>query len=855
MEKEQNTEIDLLVNNAYTALNAFMAMNQEQIDYIVKEMALAGLEKQLYLAKLAVEETRRGVIEDKVIKNIFATEYIYHSIKNLKTVGIIDENEYENIAEIAEPVGVIAGITPVTNPTSTTLFKSIVAVKTRNPIIFAFHPDSQKCSSEAARIVRDAAIKAGAPENCIQWVEKPSIEKTNELMNHKKISLILATGGSGMVRAAYSAGKPALGVGPGNVPCYIEKSADIKTSVTDIVISKTFDNGMICASEQSIVVDEVISAQVISYMKELKCHFLSKEEIKKLEKAVINPQTGGVNPNIVGQSAYAIATIAGIDTPPDTKILIAELPGIGRQYPLSAEKLSPILSFYKAKDSKQGIELCDKIVRFGGLGHSAVIHSNNDDVIKEFSSVMKTGRLIINQPSSQGAIGDVYNTYMPSLTLGCGSFGHNTTTSNITAVNLINKKRVAKRTINMQWFKIPDRIYFEYGSTRYLEKMPDITRAIIVTDKVMLQNGFVDKVLYYLRKRTNYVHSEIFAEVEPDPSIETVQKGLSIINSFRPDVIIALGGGSPIDAAKAMWMFYENPEVDFEALTHKFMDIRKRIYKIPRSQQKAKFVAIPTTSGTGSEVTSFAVITDKVKQIKYPIADYELTPDVAIIDPEFTLSIPPSVTADTGLDVLTHAIEAYVSIMASDYTDALAIKAAQLVFKYLPRAYKDGSDRESREKLHNASCIAGMAFTNAFLGINHALAHKLGGEFNIPHGRANAIMLPHVIRYNSQIPSKFAIFPKYGHYVAPEKYAELANAVGLRFRSVSEGIENLIQAIINLQAELNVPSSISAAGVSKETFENKVSRLAEEAFQDQTITANPRSPLISELKELYLKAF
>lgn len=440
MEKTQNSEIDKLVDQAYLALNSFMTMDQEQIDHIVKEMALAGLEKQLYLAKLAVEETGRGIIEDKVTKNIFATEYIYHSIKYIKTVGIIDENDYENIAEIAEPVGVIAGITPVTNPTSTTLFKSIIAMKTRNPIIFAFHPNSQKCSSEAARIVRDAAVKAGAPENCIQWVESPSIEKTNELMNHKRISLILATGGSGMVRSAYSAGKPALGVGPGNVPCYIEKSADIKTSVTDIIISKTFDNGMICASEQSIVVDEAVFSEVVSYMKELKCRFLSKEEIQKLEKAVINPQTGGINPNIVGQSAYTIAKIAGIDTPSDTKILIAELPGVGREYPLSAEKLSPILSFYKARDSRHGIEICDKIVRFGGLGHSAVIHSHNDDIIREFSSVMKTGRLIINQPSSQGAIGDVYNTYLPSLTLGCGSFGHNTTTSNITAVNLINKK-------------------------------------------------------------------------------------------------------------------------------------------------------------------------------------------------------------------------------------------------------------------------------------------------------------------------------------------------------------------------------------------------------------------------------
>ncbi|HHV65362.1 MAG TPA: bifunctional acetaldehyde-CoA/alcohol dehydrogenase [Peptococcaceae bacterium] len=847
--------IDILIERAQEALEQYMQMTQEQIDSIVRAMALAGLENQLYLAQLAVEETGMGIVEDKVTKNIFATEYIYHSIKYEKTVGVVEENEYENYAEIAEPVGIIAGITPSTNPTSTTMFKAIIATKTRNPIIFAFHPHAQRSSSEAARIVRDAAVEAGAPPYCIQWIEEPSIEKTHALMHHQGISLILATGGSAMVKAAYSSGKPALGVGPGNVPCYIEKSADLKTAVTDIIISKTFDNGLICASEQAVIVDQAVANTVKSYMEEMKCYFLSSSEISRLEKVVFNPENGTLNPSIVGKSAYTIAKMAGLEVDPETKILIAELKGVGPKYPLSGEKLSPILAFYRVEDYKKGIELADKIVRYGGLGHSAVIHSQNEEIIDYFAKAIKTGRLIINSPSTHGAIGDLYNTNIPSLTLGCGSFGSNSTTANITAVNLINKKRMARRTVNMQWFKIPDRIYFEYGSTKYLEKMPDISRAVIITDPVMLKSGYVDKVLYYLRKRPDYVHSEIFAEVEPDPSLDTVKKGLAIIQSFKPDVIIALGGGSAIDAAKAMWMFYEHPDLDFEALTYKFMDIRKRVYKIPRSNPKAKFVAIPTTSGTGSEVTSFAVITDKEKNIKYPIADYELTPDVAIIDPEFTLTIPPSVTADTGADVLTHAIEAYVSIMASDYTDALAIKAIQLVFEYLPRAYMSGQDREAREKMHNASCIAGMAFTNAFLGINHALAHKLGGEFNIPHGRANAILLPHVIRYNSEVPEKITIFPKYKYYVAPKKYAEIADAIGLRFKTTAEAVDKLIAAIIELWKKLNMPLTISETGVKKEEFEAKVKKLAQAAYQDQTTTTNPRMLLISELEGIYRRAF
>jgi len=816
---------------------------------------MAGLDEHMRLAKMAIEETGRGVFEDKSIKNIFATEYIYHSIKYDKTVGVIRENDYEDYIEVAEPVGVIAAVTPVTNPTSTTMFKSLIAIKTRNPIIFAFHPSAQKCSAEAARIVRDAAIKAGAPEDCIQWIEQPSIEATQMLMNHPKVALVLATGGAGMVQAAYSTGKPALGVGPGNVPCYIEKTADVKRAATDLILSKTFDNGMICASEQAVIVDKAISKEFEKFMKENKCYFLNAEETKKLEKTAIDEVKCAMNPAVVGQPAYKIAKMAGFEVPEDTKILISKLNGVGPEYPLSREKLSPILAYYVVDGWEQGIRIAEEMVEFGGLGHSAVIHSEDKNVIDEFARRIKAGRLIINSPSTHGAIGDIYNTNMPSLTLGCGSFGRNSTTANVSAVNLINKKRVARRRVNMQWFKIPEKIYFQFGSTQYLEKMPDISKAFIVTDPYMVKLGYVDRVLYYLRKRHDYVHCEIFSEVEPDPSVDTVLKGYNLMKKFQPDVIIALGGGSAIDAAKGMWLYYENPETDFDSLRLKFMDIRKRVFKFPKLGKKAKFVAIPTTSGTGSEVTSFAVITDRKNNTKYPLADYELTPDVAIIDPEFVMTVPPSVTADTGMDVLTHAIEAYVSVMASDFTDGLAIKAIQLVFEYLPRSYKNGNDKLAREKMHNASCIAGMAFTNAFLGINHSLAHKLGGEFHIPHGRANAILLPHVIEYNASKPSKFVSFPKYETFIADKKYAEIAKALGLPASTVEEGVQSLIKAIKDLMKELNLPMTIAECKVDKKEFLSKVPMLAEKAFEDQCTTANPRLPLVKELEEIYIKAY
>jgi acetaldehyde dehydrogenase/alcohol dehydrogenase len=849
--------IENLIENGKMALKEMVKLNQEQVDHIVKEMALAGLANHMRLAKLAIEETQRGVYEDKIIKNLFATEYIYHSIKYEKTVGIINENEEEDYFEIAEPVGIIAGITPVTNPTSTTLFKCIIAMKTRNPIIFAFHPSSQQCSAEAARIVRDAAVKAGAPEYCIQWIENPSIEATQALMKNDGISLILATGGSSMVKAAYSAGKPALGVGPGNVPCYIEKTADIKRAVTDLILSKTFDNGMICASEQAVIIDKDIYEPVTEYMKKLGCYFVNEEERERLESLAIDEKKCAMNPKIVGKSAETIAQMAEIEVPEGTKILVAEIEGVGPEYPLSREKLCPILACFKVNNSDEGIQRAVEMVNFGGSGHSAVIHSNNECVISEFAERVNTGRIIVNQPSSHGAIGDIYNTNMPSLTLGCGSFGRNSTTANITAVNLINKKRVARRRYNMQWFKIPEKIYFQPGSVQYLSKMPNISRAFIVTDKVMVKLGYVEKVLYHLRKREgrNYVHSEIFDRVQPDPTVDTVREGVIAAEAFQPDVIIALGGGSAIDAAKAIWLFYEHPETDFNDLRIKFMDIRKRVFKYPPLRNKAKLVAIPTTSGTGSEVTSFSVITDPEKETKYPLADYELTPDVAIIDPEFVQSVPAYVTADTGMDVLTHAIEAYVSVMASDYTDGLAMKAIQLVFEYLPKVYMNGDDQKAREKMHNASCIAGMAFTNAFLGINHSLAHKLGGKFHIPHGRANAVLLPHVIRYNASRPAKFTAFPKYEHYIADQKYAEIAKYLGLPCRNTEEGINSLISAVIDLMKQLLIPLSIKDCGISEDQFMQVLDELADKAFEDQCTTANPRMPIVSELKDIYLKAY
>lgn len=864
MSEEINQEekiekmIDDLVKRAKIASEEYLKLDQETVDNITKTMSMAGLEHHMELAKMAVEETGRGIYEDKITKNMFATEYIYHSIKHEKTVGIINENEEEGYVEIAEPVGIIAGVTPVTNPTSTTMFKSIIAAKTRNVIIFGFHPSAQKCSSEAAKILRDAAVQAGAPKDCILWIEEPSILATRLLMNHPDVNLILATGGTGMVKSAYSCGKPALGVGPGNVPCYIDKTAKLKTSVNDLVLSKAFDNGMICASEQAVLVDRDIYEEFEKLMREDGCYFVNPEEKQKLQDSMFEKtQEYGykLKSHVPGQSPYTIAKEAGFEVPEDTKVLVVYEEGIGQDYPFSKEKLSPVLTYYIVENEEEGIEKAEKLLEFGGLGHSAVIHSENKETILKFSETMKAGRIIVNSPSTHGAIGDIYNTNMPSLTLGCGSFGGNSTTANVSSVNLINIKRTSKRRVNMQWFKVPEKIYFEAGSIQYLEKMPDIERAFIVTDESMVKLGHVDKILYHLRKRQQYVHSEIFSEVESDPSFDTIKKGVKVMESFQPDVVIALGGGSPIDAAKGMWLFYEYPDADAEGLKLKFMDIRKRTYKFPKLGKKCKMVAIPTTSGTGSEVTSFAVITDKEKNKKYPLADYELTPDIAIVDPDLVMSLPKSITADTGMDVLTHAIEAYVSNMASDYTDGLAEKASELVVKYLEIAYEDGTNKVAREKMHNASTIAGMAFTNAFLGINHSLAHKIGAEFHLPHGRINAILLPYVIKYNSSKPTKFVSFPKYEYFIADEKYYELAKKLGLKADSKEEGINSLIEKIKEMNEHMNIPKSFQEAGIEEQEFLSKVDMLADRAFEDQCTTANPRLPLVTELKQILLDSY
>lgn len=850
--------IDTLVAKAKKASEEYLKLNQEQVNQIVKAMAMAGLEHHMELAKMAVEETNRGIYEDKITKNMFATEYVYHSIKYDKTVGVINENEEEGYTEIAEPVGVIAGVTPVTNPTSTTMFKSLIAAKTRNVIIFGFHPSAQKCSSRAAEILREAAVKAGAPEDCILWIEEPSILATNALMNHPGVNLILATGGTGMVRAAYSCGKPALGVGPGNVPCYIDKTAKLKTSVNDLVMSKSFDNGMICASEQSVIVDREIHEEFEQLMKEAGCYFLSEDQTNQLRGSMFiesDNQSCALNADIVGKSPYDIAARAGISVPEDTKVLVLHENGVGIEYPFSKEKLSPVLAYYIVENAQEGIDLAEKLIEFGGLGHSAVIHSEDEETVLKFSEKVKVGRIIVNSPSTHGAIGDIYNTNMPSLTLGCGTFGGNSTTANVSSVNLINVKKVAKRRVNMQWFKVPDKIYFEAGSIQYLEKMPNISRAFIVTDPGMVSLGYVDKILYHIRKRQEYVHSEIFSDVEPDPSFSTIKKGVAMMNEFKPDVIIALGGGSAIDAAKGMWLFYEHPDADVEGLKLKFMDIRKRTYKFPELGTKAKMVAIPTTSGTGSEVTSFAVISDKEKNKKYPLADYELTPDVAIIDPDLVMSLPQKITADTGMDVLTHALEAYVSNMASDYTDGLAEKAIELVFKNLRTAYQDGNNKQAREKMHNASTIAGMAFTNAFLGINHSLAHKIGAEFHLAHGRINAILLPYVVKYNASKPTKFVSFPKYEYFIADKKYADIARRMGFAAYTDEEGVNSLVQEIQKLNADLGIPNSFKEQGIEEQEFLAKVDMLADRAFEDQCTTANPRVPLVTELKQILLDSY
>ncbi|NKZ27398.1 bifunctional acetaldehyde-CoA/alcohol dehydrogenase [Vagococcus lutrae] len=841
-----------LVAKGQEALKAMEEFTQEQVDHIVHQMAMAGLDAHMPLAKMAVEETGRGVYEDKCIKNMYASEYIWNNIKNDKTVGVIRDDEQHNIIEVAAPVGVVCGVTPTTNPTSTTIFKALISIKTRNPIIFAFHPSAQKSSAEAARIVRDAAIAAGAPENCVQWIDQPSMEATSHLMNHAGVAIVLATGGAGMVKSAYSTGKPALGVGPGNTPAYIEKSAKIKRAVNDLIVSKTFDNGMICASEQGVIVDKEIYDDVKAEFLAHQVHFVTKEDLPKLEATVMNEAKTAVNPKVVGMPATQIAEWAGIKVPAGTKILVAELEGTGKEYPLSLEKLSPVLAMVKATDRDHAFQLCENMLEFG-LGHTAVIHSEDEELQLAFGLKMKACRVLVNSPAAQGGIGDLYNEMIPSLTLGCGSYGKNSVSKNVTAINLINTKTIAKRRNNMQWFKLPSKIYFEKNSLNYLEQMKDVEKVFIVCDKGMVDLGYVDRVIEALNRREGKVSIEVFSDVEPDPSTNTVYKGTDQMMNFEPDTIIALGGGSPMDAAKGMWMFYENPNVEFFGAKQKFLDIRKRTYRIPEPN-KTKFVCIPTTSGTGSEVTPFAVITDSETGVKYPLADYALTPHVAIVDPQFVYSVPASVTADTGMDVLTHAIESYVSVMASDYTRGLSLQAIKLVFESLEDSVKRPNE-VNREKMHNASCLAGMAFANAFLGVCHSIAHKCGGAYHIPHGRTNAILLPHVIRYNAKDPSKHALFPKYDYFRAHEDYADIAHFLGLKGETTEELVEALATAVAELGETVGIDMSFKAQGVTENQLNETVDQLAELAYLDQCTTANPKEPLISELKEIIIQAY
>lgn len=847
-------EVDLLVTSALEALDEYMDFTQEKIDEIVAKVSVEAIDAHGRLAKLAVEETKRGVFEDKATKNLFSVEYVINHMRHLKTVGIISENTVTGITEVADPVGVICAITPVTNPTSTTIFKSLIALKTRNPIVFAFHPNAQNSSKEAARIIKEAAIKSGAPKNCISWIEHPSLENTNKLMNHPGIATILATGGNAMVKAAYSCGKPALGVGAGNVPAYIEKTANIKTAINDIVMSKSFDNGMVCASEQAAIIDKEIYKEALAEFKKLHTFLCNKEQKQMLETFMF-PDGIKLNPYVVGKSAHHIAELAGFEVPLDTNILLVECRSVGKEEPLTREKLSPVLAILKSNDEVHGVALAKSMVELDGLGHSAVIHTQNDELKKTFGLALKAIRIIVNSPATFGGIGNVYNRFIPSLTLGCGSYGKNSVSDNVSAIHLLNIKRIGERKNNMQWFKVPSKIYFEKDSIEYLRQMRDVNKVVIITDRVMVDLGYVKKVTDQLSLRRNHVVYQLFTDVEADPSIETVHKGYELMKSFQPDTIIAIGGGSPMDAAKAMWLFYENPEVDFNDLKQKFMDIRKRAFRYPDLGRKSKLVCIPTTSGTGSEVTPFAVITDNKESKKYPLADYSLTPTVAIIDPALTLTQPKSVTADTGMDVLTHAVEAYVSVLANDYTDSLAIQAVKMVFKYLKRAFDNGLDFEAREKMHNASTMAGMAFGNAFLGISHSMAHKVGGRYHIPHGRINAILLPHVVLYNGTVPAKLSTWPKYTHYVADEKYMELARSIGLDPKSKEEGVKMFAKACHDLAVSLGINMSLASQKVEEIDFLEHSESLAYLAYEDQCSTANPRLPLVADMKVILENAF
>ena len=852
-------ELTKRIEQLREAQKQFATFSQEQVDEIFRQAALAANHNRIKLAKMAVEETGMGIVEDKVIKNNFAAEYIYNQYKNMKTCGVLEEDKTSGITKVAEPIGVISAIVPTTNPTSTAIFKCLIALKTRNAIIISPHPRAKNSTIEAAKIVLEAAVKAGAPEGIIGWIDEPSVELSQNVMRESDI--ILATGGPAMVKAAYSSGRPALGVGAGNTPAIIDETAHIKMAVNSILLSKTFDNGVICASEQSIIVLEQVYDEVKKELAERGAYILKGEEIDKVRSIILN-EKGGLNADMVGQSAYKIAKMAGVNVPESAKVLVGEVTSVELEEPFSHEKLSPVLAMYKAASFEEALDKADRLIELGGMGHTSILYTDqvkNRDRVLTFGERMKTARTLINMPAAQGAIGDLFNFKLaPSLTLGCGSWGGNSVSENVGPKHLINVKSIAERRENMLWFRVPEKTYFKYGCLPVaLQELADMgkKKAFIVTDRVLFDMGYTNKVTDVLD--ANGIQYKIFSDVEPDPTLRCAKAGAAEMSAFNPDVIISLGGGSAMDAAKIMWVMYEHPEVNFHDLAMTFMDIRKRIYKFPTMGQKAMMVSIATSAGTGSEVTPFAVITDEQTGVKYPLADYELTPDMAIVDAELMMTSPKGLTACAGIDVLVHSIEAYVSIMASEYTNGLALEAIRLVFKYLPDAYNEGTTNiKAREKMAHASCMAGMAFSNAFLGINHSMAHKLGAFHHLPHGMANSLVMTEVIRFNSaDAPTKQAAFAQYKYPNAAWRYAKIADHLGLGGNTDEEKVELLIKAIEELQAKVNMPKTIKEAGVTEEKFYATLDEMVEQAFDDQCTGANPRYPLMRELKEMYINAY
>ena len=839
------------------AQKIFAAFTQEQVDKIFKAAATAADKARIPLAKDAVEETGMGIVEDKVIKNHYAAEYVYNAYKNTKTCGVIEEDTAYGIKKIAEPIGLIAAVIPTTNPTSTAIFKTLIALKTRNAIIISPHPRAKKCTIDAAKVVLEAAVEAGAPEGIIGWIDVPSLDLTNQVM--READIILATGGPGMVKAAYSSGKPALGVGPGNTPVIIDDSADIRLAVNSIIHSKTFDNGMICASEQSVTVLESIYKKVKEEFLYRGCYFLKPDELEKVRKTILI--NGALNAKIVGQKAATIAEMAGVAVPPETKILIGEVESVDISEEFAHEKLSPVLAMYKAKTFDEAIAKAEQLVADGGYGHTSALYidTREKEKMEKHAAAMKTCRILINTPSSQGGIGDLYNfKLVPSLTLGCGSWGGNSVSENVGVKHLINIKTVAERRENMLWIRTPEKVYFKKGCLPVaLDELGTVMhkkRCFIVTDSFLYKNGYTKKIEDKL-DQMGIVHT-CFYDVEPDPSLASARAGAAAMRMFEPDCIIAMGGGSAMDAGKIMWVMYEHPEVDFQGMAMRFIDIRKRVYTFPKMGEKAYFVAIPTSSGTGSEVTPFAVITDQETGVKYPLADYQLLPNMAIVDTDNMMSQPKGLTSASGVDVLTHALEAYASVMATDYTDGLALKAMKNVFEYLPAAYNDGSNVEARSKMADASCMAGMAFANAFLGVCHSMAHKLGAFHHLPHGIANALLISLVVEFNSaECPRKMGTFSQYQYPHTMARYAECARFVGIQAKTDEEAVKKLIEKIEELKAAVGVKKTIAEYGVDEKYFLDTLDAMVEQAFDDQCTGANPRYPLMSEIKEMYLRAY